>query len=254
MPALARLRRVGPWLEPIFTDDGGAPISRTRFSADIWRPAVERAGVPKGVGFHGLRHYYASLLISQGASVKTVQARLGHASATETLNTYAHLWPESEDHTRAAIDRILGTLAGSPRRPDAFLQVTVVVVASQPVRRILMARQSRRTAANAGDLKRQVRGVAQPSSGGIANLGGRMRSAAVAGWTRDASARGHRRGCVRRTLIDPSVDGRPQPIHTTHQVRNRAAHVPRGTQPAVNQSELSACHSPRCASLTRVCA
>jgi integrase len=95
-------------LRLIFTDDGGMPIRRTRFSADIWRPAVERAGVPKGVGFHALRHYYASLLISQGASVKTVQARLGHASATETLNTYAHLWPDSEDHTRAAIDRVLG--------------------------------------------------------------------------------------------------------------------------------------------------
>jgi site-specific recombinase XerC len=56
-----------------------------------------------------LRHYYASLLISEAASVKTVQARLGHASATETLNTYAHLWPDSEDHTRAAIEGILGS-------------------------------------------------------------------------------------------------------------------------------------------------
>lgn len=98
----------------IFTDDAGAPISRTRFSSDVWRPAVAAAGVPAGVGFHALRHYYASLLISEGASVKTVQARLGHASAVETLNTYAHLWPDSEDHTRAAVDRVLSGSADSP--------------------------------------------------------------------------------------------------------------------------------------------
>jgi len=29
--------------------------------------------------------------------VKLVQARLGHKSAEETLNTYSHLWPDSDD-------------------------------------------------------------------------------------------------------------------------------------------------------------
>jgi integrase len=48
-----------------------------------------------------------SLLIRHGESVKVVQARLGHASATETLDTYSHLWPDSEDQTRAAIDGVL---------------------------------------------------------------------------------------------------------------------------------------------------
>lgn len=54
--------------------------------------------------FHDLRHHYASLLIRDGASVKVVQSRLGHATAAETLNTYAHLWPDEEDRTRTAID------------------------------------------------------------------------------------------------------------------------------------------------------
>ena len=57
---------------------------------------------------HALRHYYASLLIRHGESVKVVQARLGHASASETLDTYSHLWPDSEDSTRAAVDAVLG--------------------------------------------------------------------------------------------------------------------------------------------------
>jgi integrase len=98
----------------IFTDDQGRPISRTRFSTYVWRPAVGAAeGVPAGVGFHALRHYYASLLISAGESVKVVQERLGHANASETLDTYSHLWPSSEEHTRSAVDLALGGAASS---------------------------------------------------------------------------------------------------------------------------------------------
>jgi hypothetical protein len=36
-----------------------------------------------------------------------VQARLRHASAETTLDTYAHLWPDSDDSTRAAVDAVL---------------------------------------------------------------------------------------------------------------------------------------------------
>ncbi len=68
-----------------------------------------------GTGLHALRHYYASLLIRHGESVKTVQANLGHASAVETLDTYAHLWPDSDDRTREAVDSALGALADSAR-------------------------------------------------------------------------------------------------------------------------------------------
>jgi hypothetical protein len=60
------------------------------------------------VTFHDLRHYYASLLIQHGESVKVVQRRLGHKSAVETLDTYSHLWPDSEDRTREAVDQMLG--------------------------------------------------------------------------------------------------------------------------------------------------
>lgn len=42
---------------------------------------------------HDLRHTAASLAISAGANVTTVQARLGHASAKMTLDTYADLFP-----------------------------------------------------------------------------------------------------------------------------------------------------------------
>ncbi len=62
-----------------------------------------------------LRHYYASLLIRYGESVKTVQGRLGHKSATETLDTYGHMWADPDDRTREAVDSVLGARADSGR-------------------------------------------------------------------------------------------------------------------------------------------
>lgn len=91
----------------LFTDSGGRPWSRARWGHH-WRAAVRTAGAPAGIGYHDLRHFYASLLIAHGASVKTVQQRLGHASAMVTLDTYGHLWPDSEDQTRDAVEAVLG--------------------------------------------------------------------------------------------------------------------------------------------------
>lgn len=93
-----------------------APITRQALGR-VWRPAALAAGLPTGTGMHALRHYYASLLIRYGESVKTVQARLGHASAAETLDTYSHLWPDSDDRTRDAIDSVVAECAESDLSP-----------------------------------------------------------------------------------------------------------------------------------------
>lgn len=69
------------------------------------RAAPSSTGIPKGTGPHALRHHYASLLIKHGESVKTVSERLGHTNAAMTLNIYTHLWPDSEERTRAAVDK-----------------------------------------------------------------------------------------------------------------------------------------------------
>lgn len=99
----------------VFTDDHGRAVKRGTFNAAVWRPAARACGLPDGTGFHALRHFYASALIRQGESATVVQSRLGHATAKETLDTYAHLWPDSEDRTRAAIDAVLGAPADLPR-------------------------------------------------------------------------------------------------------------------------------------------
>jgi integrase len=98
----------------IFTNASGGPIRRNRFN-ETWRAATARADA-EGLRFHDLRHFYASLLIDHGESVKVVQSRLGHASAAETLDTYAHLWPDNEERTRAAVDDVLGGIGRAEQR------------------------------------------------------------------------------------------------------------------------------------------
>jgi hypothetical protein len=55
-----------------------------------------------------------------GADVKVVHYRLRHATARTTLNAYAHLWPDRDESTRIAVERVLSErLAGSLRTREA---------------------------------------------------------------------------------------------------------------------------------------
>lgn len=84
----------------VFHADGLVIIRKS--ASQVWRSAREK--VPglggTGTGWHQLRHYHASQLIAGGMSPVAVAHRLGHKDATETLKTYAHLWPD--DDTKAA--------------------------------------------------------------------------------------------------------------------------------------------------------
>jgi integrase len=97
----------------LFTGEGqGRPPHQNTIGAR-WRATLARAGI-EGLKLHDLRHFYASGLISQGCDVVTVQRALGHATATTTLSTYAHLWPTAEDRTRAAAESMLSEALAVP--------------------------------------------------------------------------------------------------------------------------------------------
>lgn len=98
----------------LFTDENGEPWKRRDLSR-AFLAAITAAAAPAGTSPHDLRHYFASLLIERGASVKVVQALLGHEKASTTLDTYGHLWPNSEDQTRAAVDAVLAAPADQAR-------------------------------------------------------------------------------------------------------------------------------------------
>jgi len=52
-------------------------------------PAAERAGIAKRIGWHTFRRTVATLLLSSGASVKTTQELMRHASSDMTVGIYA---------------------------------------------------------------------------------------------------------------------------------------------------------------------
>jgi integrase len=89
-----------PWEEPdgvphtvdlALTDDRERPWWRQTFNSVMWPPGLRRAGIPAGRredGTHALRHYYASVLLDGGESVKAVSEYLGHSDPGFTLRTY----------------------------------------------------------------------------------------------------------------------------------------------------------------------
>ncbi|MDT0308040.1 site-specific integrase [Streptomyces sp. DSM 44917] len=116
-----------PWKRPdgppvtarlLFTGREGRAIRRNDFNVHAWKPALVAAGViperapgerhqaAREHGMHALRHFYASVLLDAGESIKAVSEYLGHADAAMTLRVYAHLMPSSAERTRKAVDAV----------------------------------------------------------------------------------------------------------------------------------------------------
>lgn len=123
---LSRLVEADPGVDVFFRSTRGGLWRRQTFNEVVWKPALTRAGLPD-VGFHALRHSYASHLIAAGLHPRVIQARMGHASIVETMGTYGHLFPDGDDATRVALDSLfeapekrgdeLGTDAAGPSTP-----------------------------------------------------------------------------------------------------------------------------------------
>lgn len=103
-------------------DNRSMPVFRTR-NSNMWSSSIlassfkalrKRCGLNDAVTWHGIRHFSASSLIYSGASVKTVQERLGHASAQTTLEICAHLWLGEDERTRSAVDATLDRTEAGP--------------------------------------------------------------------------------------------------------------------------------------------
>lgn len=91
----------------VVVDDGGKQMGPWKVEREMRRRRVKVEGLPEVFRFHDLRHFYASMLIASGSDVKVVQHRLRHSSAKTTLDTYGHLWPDTDESTRAAVERIM---------------------------------------------------------------------------------------------------------------------------------------------------
>ena len=99
------------------TDD--QHVKSRNYSETIWKPALAKAGVitepvrdgrsrrryatTHREGIHQLRHYYASVMLAGGVSIKELAEYLGHSDPAFTLRIYAHMLPCSHDRARAVI-------------------------------------------------------------------------------------------------------------------------------------------------------
>jgi integrase len=104
--------------ESLFTNPRNGLWRRGAFNDSVWKPTLVRAGLPIGYGLHALRHTYASSLISEGLHPKVIQARLGHKSIVETMDTYGHLFPDQNEETADALDRRFGAVDQPGRNDD----------------------------------------------------------------------------------------------------------------------------------------
>jgi integrase len=101
----------------------GHHMTYRSYSELAWKPALARAGLiaeptmdgrgrrryatTRKEGSHQLRHYYASIALADGVSIKELAEYLGHHDPAFTLRVYAHLLPSSHKRARLAIDRRL---------------------------------------------------------------------------------------------------------------------------------------------------
>jgi integrase len=108
----------------VFAASNGAVLRVRNFRRGWFDRAARDAGV-EGLVPHELRHTAASLAIASGASVKAVQAMLGHASATQTLDRYSHLWGDELDTVAERIDAAARAAFADRSRPERGLEVVV---------------------------------------------------------------------------------------------------------------------------------
>lgn len=96
-------------LDLVFARPDGSIWPPMQFSGDF-RRLIRRRGF--NIRFHDLRHTHASQLLKAGVPVKVVSERLGHATASITLDVYSHVLPGMQAEAVAKIDAALGKAIG----------------------------------------------------------------------------------------------------------------------------------------------
>jgi integrase len=103
-------------------DDDGQQRPRDKSSAGkTFKRAVARAGLPKKLRLHDLRHTFAGLFLASGGDIFKLSKILGHASVAITQKVYAHLHPDafSEDYSRVAFTMPGKTKVGTVHKLSA---------------------------------------------------------------------------------------------------------------------------------------
>ncbi len=95
------------WKVPdaVFTNSVGNYLIGANLNVKL-KKVCAAAGLPD-IHLHSLRHTHASLLINSNVTAKVIADRLGHSTTKTTLDTYSHVFAESEVKAMQAIDMAL---------------------------------------------------------------------------------------------------------------------------------------------------
>lgn len=71
----------------------------------VFKRALDKAGIHKNIGIHGLRHSYATHLLESGADLRFIQELLGHNSVKTTMK-YTHVTNTSLLKVKSPLDSL----------------------------------------------------------------------------------------------------------------------------------------------------
>ncbi len=86
---------------------GRAPLHIQNLSRRVFKRILARSGLPSTFRLYDLRHTYATLLLLAGVHPKVVSDRLGHASISETMDTYSHVVPGMQSEASDKLNTML---------------------------------------------------------------------------------------------------------------------------------------------------
>lgn len=98
-----------PW-DLVFTNDFGGNLSHFTVYK-TFKEIVRSIGLEQE-RFHDLRHSYAVVSIESGDDIKTVQANLGHATASFTLDVYGHVSQKMRRQSAERMEQFIQKLSG----------------------------------------------------------------------------------------------------------------------------------------------
>lgn len=92
-------------------------MNRNYFNSHVWKQALIAAGITpaRDQGCHALRHWFGSVLIEAGESLKAASVYLGHSDLSFTARVYIHQLDQTGNRTRSAIDAALASQDHAPR-------------------------------------------------------------------------------------------------------------------------------------------
>lgn len=90
----------------VFTNKSGGFYLGTNMNGKL-KKVIAGTDLPQDLHLHSMRHTHASLLINSDVAARVIADRLGHSTTKTTLDTYSHVFAESEARAMQAIDMAL---------------------------------------------------------------------------------------------------------------------------------------------------